>query len=156
MTAAVTPGTGMSTSARGKSKVRLVVQPQYCIGCRACEMACAFTHGTGGQPGASRCVTVTTGKDEYVPMFCMQCDNAACVQACPVGAITRDAATQQVHVNNDKCVLCMACTVACPFGNMHYDPLRALIHKCDLCTGYGDDPRCAMFCPTKCLSVERW
>lgn len=133
---------------------RLVVQPQYCIGCRACEMACAFTHGNKGQPGTARCVTLTMGKDEYVPLLCLQCDHAACVHVCPVGAITRDDAAGVVYVDDAKCIRCMACTVACPFGNMHVDMLRGGVAKCDLCAGYGDNPRCAMFCPTKCLSVE--
>ena len=133
---------------------RLVVQPQLCIGCRACEMACAFTHGANGQPGATRCQTITVGKDEYVPMLCLQCDNAACVQSCPVEAITRNEDTGVVLVDMEKCMLCMACTVACPFGNMHFDAPKTSVIKCDLCAGHGDDPRCAMFCPTKCLTVE--
>ncbi len=133
---------------------RLVVQPQYCIGCRACEMACAFTHGDRGQPGQSRCLTLPTGKDEYVPMLCLQCDHAACVQVCPVSAISRNEDTGVVHVDQEKCIQCMACTVACPFGNMHVDLLHHRVVKCDLCAGFGDTPRCAMFCPTKCLSVE--
>jgi Fe-S-cluster-containing hydrogenase component 2 len=135
--------------------LRLVVQPQHCIGCRACELACAFTHGSEGQPGDSRCRTLTVGQDEYVPVLCLQCDHAACVQSCPVGAISRDPVTRIVHVDKEKCVLCMACTVACPFGNMHFDAAGRFVHKCDLCAGHGDYPRCSMFCPTKCLSVEQ-
>jgi Fe-S-cluster-containing hydrogenase component 2 len=135
--------------------LRLVVQPQYCIGCRACEMACAFTHGKDGQPGAARCQTITVGKDEYVPVLCLQCEHAACAEVCPVEAITVDPATHIVHVDQEKCVRCMACTVACPFGNMHFDRVGSHVHKCDLCAGHGDYPRCAMFCPTKCLQVER-
>ena len=136
--------------------LRLVIQPQHCIGCRACEMACAFTHGTEGQPAASRCVTVTLDlkAENYVPMICLQCDHAACVTSCPSGAISRSEETQVVYVDQQKCIRCMACTVACPFGNMHFDPAQKQIHKCDLCAGCGDYPRCAMFCPTKCLSVE--
>jgi len=136
--------------------LRLVVKPQHCIGCRACEMACAFTHGTDGQPAASRCQTITldAAAEQYVPMMCLQCEHAACVQVCPVGAITRDEASGLVIVDNEICIRCMACTVACPFGNMHYDPVRQLIHKCDLCRTRGGQPRCAMFCPTACLSVE--
>ena len=135
---------------------RLVIQPQHCIGCRACEMSCAFTHGKDGKPAASRCITVTlSAKDEaYVPMICLQCDHAACIKVCPVDAITRDDARGLVLVDNEKCVRCMACTVACPFGNMHYDRGQELIHKCDLCQDCGDYPRCAMFCPTDCLTVE--
>ena len=135
--------------------VRLVIKPQHCIGCRACELACAFSHGGGnGQMGAARCQTVTVGKDEFVPMMCLQCDNAACVQACPVDAITRDEDNKLVLVDNDLCIRCMACTVACQFGNMHFDPAAELIHKCDLCQTAGGTPRCAMFCTTECLSVE--
>jgi len=135
--------------------LRLVVQPQYCIGCRACEMACAFTHGYKGQPGKSRCLTLSVAKDEYVPMLCLQCDHAACVQVCPVSAISRNEQSGVVLVDMEKCIQCMACTIACPFGNMHIDAPNHAVVKCDLCAGYGDNPRCAMFCPTKCLSVEQ-
>jgi Fe-S-cluster-containing hydrogenase component 2 len=135
--------------------LRLVIQPQHCIGCRACEMACAFTHGKDGQPAAARCRTLTVGPEAYVPMMCLQCDHAACVQSCPVSAIAMNERTRTVIVDRERCVRCMACTVACPFGNMHFDLSHSLIHKCDLCAGCGDYPRCAMFCPTKCLSVER-
>ena len=141
-------------SAAGRAILRLVVQPQHCIGCRACEMACAFTHGQNGGIGASRCRTLTVGVDRYVPVLCLQCDNAACVKSCPVGAIAMDPVTRIVHVDQAACIRCMACTVACPFGNMRYDPAARAVHKCDLCRGHGDYPRCAMFCPTRCLSVE--
>jgi carbon-monoxide dehydrogenase iron sulfur subunit len=135
--------------------LRLVVQPQHCIGCRSCELACAFTHGRDGMPGASRCQTLTVGKDEYVPVLCLQCDNAACAQVCPVGAITSDRGRGVLLVDHERCIRCMACTVACPFGNIHFDPGMDSVSKCDLCTGYGNYPRCAMFCPTKCLTVEQ-
>ena len=137
--------------------LRLVIQPQHCIGCRACEMACAFSHGQQGQPGASRCLTITLDQkaERYVPMMCLQCDHAACVASCPVEAIQRDERSGVVTVDNEICIRCMACTVACPFGNMHFDPAQQRIHKCDLCRGCGDYPRCAMFCPTDCLSVEQ-
>lgn len=134
--------------------LRLVIQPHLCVGCRSCELACAFTHGQDGKPGASRCLTVTVGKDEYVPMLCLQCDHAACVQVCPVGALELDPAAGIVRLDEAKCIRCQACTVACPFGNMHYDLAQKTVHKCDLCAGYGEVPRCALFCPSKCLLVE--
>ena len=141
--------------ARVKAKSsKLVVQPHHCIGCRSCELACAFTHGKDGQPGASRCLTRTVGDEEYVPLMCLQCDNAACAQACPVDAITLDEKRRVWVVDDERCVRCTACTVACPFGNMQYDATLDVVHKCDLCAGHGDYPRCAMFCPTKCLTVE--
>jgi carbon-monoxide dehydrogenase iron sulfur subunit len=134
--------------------VRLVVQPHTCIGCRACEMACAFSHGTSGNPGTSRCQTITLGKNEYVPMLCLQCDRAACVQSCPTSAIALDPKAGIVRVSHDRCIRCMACTVACPFGNMRFDGSSVRVHKCDLCEQVGGNPRCAMFCPTTCLTIE--
>jgi Fe-S-cluster-containing hydrogenase component 2 len=138
-----------------RTPLRLVIQPQHCIGCRACEMACAFTHGQDGQPAASRCQTLTVAKDEHVPLMCLQCDHAACVQSCPVSALAMNPETGVVLLDAERCIRCLACTVACPFGNMHFDPALQLVHKCDLCAGCGDVPRCAMFCPTKCLTVDR-
>ncbi len=82
--------------------LRLLVEPQVCTGCRSCELACAFTHGTDGQPGPSRCITVTVGSDEHVPMLCLQCDNAACVQVCPVEALALDAERGVVLVDHDR------------------------------------------------------
>ena len=133
---------------------QLVVQPHLCSGCRACEMACAFTHGNNGQPGKSRCLSLTVATNEYVPMLCMQCDFAACIQVCPANAIKRHQLTSIVQIDQKKCVKCMACTVACPFGNMHFDAVNRAVVKCDMCEDHGNDPRCAMFCPTKCLSLE--
>lgn len=132
--------------------LRLIVRPKLCTGCRTCEISCAFTHGKDGQPGQSRCLTLTIAQGEYVPMLCLQCDNAACVKSCPVAAIALDRRTEVIHLDQERCTRCQACVVACPFGNMHWDGAHVL--KCDLCAGYGDNPRCAMFCPSGCLTVE--
>ncbi len=135
--------------------LRLIVTPRKCTGCRSCELACAFTHGEGGQPGTSRCATLTVASTEFVPMLCLQCDHAACIDVCPVGAVTRDASTEVVHVDEARCIRCFACTVACPFGNMHLDRDASAVLTCDLCAGHGGDPRCARFCPTGALTTVR-
>jgi Fe-S-cluster-containing hydrogenase component 2 len=134
--------------------LRLVVRPHLCTGCNACELACAFTHGENGRPGTSRCNTVTVGVDEHVPVLCLQCEHAACIQVCPVGAIHMDPETRVVLIDQERCIQCLACSVACPFGNIVVEPGQHTVHKCDLCAGHGDYPRCALFCPTQCLMVE--
>ena len=133
---------------------RLVVHPHHCIGCKACEVACAFTHGNSGQPGTSRCVIVETATDEFVPMLCLQCAEAACVQVCPSGALRKDADAGVVRLDQSRCVQCMACTVVCPFGNVHVDTSKNRVVKCDLCEGFDNEPRCARYCPQECLTVE--
>jgi len=126
----------------------LHVIPGRCIGCRTCEVACAFRHANAGIPGRSRVQVRTVDKDVYVPILCLQCDEAACVKACPVFALWRNADTGAIDVQPDRCVRCNACVPACPFGNLAVEtPAKAVI-KCDVC---GGDPACAHFCPTSAL-----
>ena len=90
----------------------LHVIPGRCIGCRTCEVACAFRHANAGIPGRSRVQVRTVGKDVYVPILCLQCDEAACVKACPVFALWRNADTGAIDVQSDRCVRCNACVPA--------------------------------------------
>ena len=126
----------------------LTVTPGRCIGCRTCEVACAFKHTSGEMLGRSRVQVRTVGKDVYVPILCLQCEEAACVKACPVFALWRNPDTGAIDVQTDRCVRCNACVPACPFGNVAVEtPVKAVI-KCDVC---GGDPACAQFCPTRAL-----
>ncbi len=75
--------------------------------------------------------------------MCLQCDNAACVRVCPVGAITRNEGTGAMVINQIKCIKCKMCIHACPFGSTGYDSVNSTIIKCDLC---GGDPQCAKNC----------
>ncbi len=129
----------------------LLVRPQRCIGCRTCEMTCAFAHGAGqGQLGQTRIKVYPTGPERFVPVICLQCHAAACVTVCPVGALSRNADTGAIELDEARCVRCRLCVVACPFGNLHVTPRSGEIVKCDLC---GGDPACAKFCPTQALEA---
>lgn len=131
-------------------KARFYVKPALCTGCRTCELACAFVHTVNGKPGRS-CIYPLPGgpKDVWVPVTCLQCDDAACAKSCLVDAITRDPETGAMNLDMDKCVRCMACVAACPFGCSLHDATHDLVVKCDLC---GGDPVCARFCPSKALN----
>ena len=59
--------------------------------------------------------------------------------------------TGALDLDHDKCVRCMACVAACPFGCALVDEQHDLVVKCDLC---GGDPACAHFCPTKALEYK--
>lgn len=128
---------------------RFVVNPIRCTGCRTCELACSFTHSVAGKPGLSRIYPLETGlKELWVPVTCLQCDDPACARSCLVNAITRNSETGAMDLDQEKCVRCMACVAACPFGCSLFDSVHNLVVKCDLC---GGDPVCAHFCPTKAL-----
>jgi len=133
---------------------RLYVTPDRCTACRTCELACAFRHSGGAvQPQATRItahVIVTDVKN--VPLVCLQCEEAACVTACPVGALARNPATEAIEVCDKKCIGCRQCVAACPFGQARFDEVALRAFKCDLCGG--DNPSCAAFCPTRALVWE--
>lgn len=127
----------------------LMVHPDRCVGCNACEMTCAFEHEGSQRYEASR-VHIYSWKKEgvSVPMVCQQCSDAACVNVCPTGAMHRNPVTAQIELDKDKCIRCRMCTMACPFGNSVYDALTDSILKCDTC---GGDPACVKMCPTDAL-----
>ena len=133
-------------------KYRFTVNPNLCTGCRTCELACSFTHAIDNIRGQSRIYPLDGGfKDLWVPVVCLQCDDAACVKSCLVDALKRNPETGAIELNQEVCVKCMACVAACPFGCSIFDQQHQIIVKCDLC---GGDPACAHFCPTKALQWQ--
>lgn len=133
-------------------KMRFEVNPSLCTGCRTCELACSFAHAVDGKQGRTRIYVLPGGfPDLYVPVTCLQCEDAACAKSCLVNAITRNSETGAMDLDAEKCVKCMACVSACPFGCALLDTTHNEVVKCDLCLG---DPVCAKFCPSKALSYK--
>jgi anaerobic carbon-monoxide dehydrogenase iron sulfur subunit len=133
-------------------KYRFIVEPTLCTGCRTCELACAFSHAKNLKQGRSRIYPLAHAKDKYVPVTCLQCDDAACVKSCFFKALRRNEETGAIELDMNRCVKCMACVAACPFGCALVDEMHGEIVKCDLCKG---DPACARFCPTKALRYTK-
>jgi Fe-S-cluster-containing hydrogenase component 2 len=131
----------------------LVIQPEKCTGCRTCELVCSFVKTGEFNPARSRISVFSFEKVGFsTPVVCQQCSNAACMQVCPVGAISRNEGTGAMVVDSGKCLRCKMCTIACPFGATIYDSVVDIIAKCDLCNG---DPACVKFCPSGAITYAQ-
>jgi len=143
--------------------------PQRCLGCHSCELACAVAHGGDDLHGAAlRGLTlrprtrVVAAGGVMMPIQCRQCEDAPCVFACPTGSILQE--NGRVAIREKTCLGCKVCVMVCPFGAISVkteagDILdertnRGVARKCDLCAETGTGvPACIESCPTKAISL---
>jgi Fe-S-cluster-containing hydrogenase component 2 len=127
----------------------LMIDHQKCTGCRLCELVCSVMHDGVSNPARSR-IKVMKWEAEgiYIPMSCQQCEDAPCMNVCPVQAISRDEDFGYVNVDYDTCIGCRSCVAVCPFGAMGYNVIDKKVFKCDLC---GGKPQCVRFCDVKAV-----
>ena len=119
-----------------------------CIGCSICQLACSLALTGGFNPRRARLDIRHKNEHLYhLPMVCSQCENAFCMQVCPVEAITRSP-EDVVQIDADQCIGCGLCAQYCPVDMVHLDQDTKKAVKCELCQG---DPACVAACPTGAL-----
>jgi len=148
-----------------------------CIGCKACEVACkqwnqlpSKNGGAHEMSGDSYDNTVAlSGTDwrhvKFIEQFspdrsqqrwlmmsdvCKHCVQAACLEACPTGAIIRTE-FDSVVIQADVCNGCRYCISACPFDVIGINEVTNTAMKCTLCYDRMQAnmvPACAQACPT--------
>jgi len=127
----------------------LYIDHEKCTGCRLCELVCAVWHDGISNPARSR-IRVMKWEAEglYIPMTCQQCQDAPCLNVCPVKAISQEEETGRITVDYDTCIGCRSCVSICPFGAMSFNTIDRRVLKCDHCDG---DPQCVRFCEVKAV-----
>jgi len=155
-----------------KEFVGVLVDTTRCIGCRACEVACAETHGlpvpdvandsaleTVRQTSEQRLSVVnryaTDKGTVYVKKQCMHCWQPACGAACLTNAMYKTKEGPVIW-REEKCMGCRFCMVSCPFEipKFEYDEWNPKIQKCDMCwerLEQGEQPACVQACPVDAL-----
>lgn len=122
----------------------LFVNPEKCVGCMACLMACSMEQGGTVSPVRSMILPFALKKQVInIPVVCRQCTKPLCADVCPMGAISRDEKTAAMTVDYDLCIGCSMCMIACPLGGISVDTEIGHAMKCNLC---GGDPLCVKVC----------
>lgn len=180
--AAATPSTASKDSAAGPQWM-MVFDLRKCEGCVTqdkppqCVEGCNAEHFVPkGQDWLQVFKMKTSGGNSYfLPRPCMQCENAPCLNVCPVGATYRNQ-EGVILVDHNKCIGCRMCMAACPFDARsfnwgqpenppgatfaRYSPEYPVPHrtgtveKCMLCahrTKDGKLPACADACPMNAI-----
>lgn len=130
---------------------------EKCVECHACEVACQLWNADEQTVKWRKVIARERGaypnlKTVNISFACMHCGNAPCRNACPRQAITKSAETGVVTVDQKKCVGCMLCLWACPFGA----PKMSAKGKMEKCTFCKDRPvqmkrACEEICPTQAI-----
>ncbi len=131
------------------------------MGCRSCEIACAVEHSLTKnlftaifeKPRPVPRIRIVVVDEFYVPIRCQHCRDAPCIAVCPTKALHK---TDEgfVVVDPVKCIGCLMCVLACPFGHPRYSDELGSIVKCDFCVNRvrkGLVPACVEACPTGAL-----
>ncbi|MBI4331806.1 MAG: 4Fe-4S binding protein [Chloroflexi bacterium] len=139
-----------------------------CVGCYACVVACKMEHGLAPTPvsppeaepkGVSLTSVYRYGPfmegdrviQYYVPMSCMHCVDAPCIQSCPKSALRKDAETGITVVDKEKCIGCRFCLWVCPYGAPRYNE-QGKCELCDLCERRFHEGKKKTACEAVCVA----
>ena len=92
----------------------------------------------------------TVGRWLFSSDSCKHCNDAGCLNACPVQAIVRTD-MGNVIVKQEVCIGCKYCIPSCPYGVISFSERTGTVHKCTLCNDRihnGLGTACAKACPT--------
>jgi len=135
-------------------EMEFFVDPHRCIGCHACEHACAECETHKGSSMIHIEYVERSTSVQTVPVVCMHCHSPTCADVCPADAIKRSGDGRVMTDRKPRCIGCSNCVLACPFGVPKMMTELELMMKCDMCfdrTSTGRKPMCATVCPSEAL-----
>jgi molybdopterin-containing oxidoreductase family iron-sulfur binding subunit len=157
-------------------KYAMVIDLHKCVGCNACTVACKQENATA--PGVFwtrvrqyEVGSYPLGRLRFLPLGCMHCQKAPCLESCPTGATFRRQ-DGLVLIDYSKCIGCQYCIMACPYEARTYSAggpreyftgqgftqveeagagghSRGTVEKCTFCAhrlDQGKEPACVATC----------
>ena len=136
------------------------IADQNCMGCRWCQIACSQIKEQKIQPAIARVQVPQYAPGIEFPVLCYQCgDEAKCIEACPVQALSLDTSKKlnTIKIDTTKCLRttkngdCTLCQDKCPGTAVTFHPTTRAPLICDLC---GGDPACVKACYSNTLTLK--
>jgi molybdopterin-containing oxidoreductase family iron-sulfur binding subunit len=157
----------------------MIIDLRYCDGCQSvgkpprCTAACIEGHFA---PEPMEWIQVFEAElpgdgTQFIPAPCQQCQNAPCVNVCPVAA-TFHTPEGTVLIDQNRCIGCRICMAACPYDRRFFNwgtaptppeahladysaehqvpAKKGTVMKCDFCPDMaraGTLPYCVQGCP---------
>jgi len=166
------PGAGVQR----EEDVCKYIDTTICIGCKACEVACAEWNDLpySDTHFDNTIQTMQTTQWNYWNLIqfrehpkpdgglmwlmrkdqCMHCEEPGCLKACPADGAIVQYTNGIVDFNQANCIGCQYCVSGCPFDIPKFNEQTKKVYKCTLCSdrvGNGLEPACIKACPTGCL-----
>jgi Fe-S-cluster-containing dehydrogenase component len=159
-------------------KFVMVIDLARCKNLRKCHDACTAMHYLTHEKEWLKVLKIQDNElsaPYWQPTLCFHCDHPPCVKVCPVDA-TYKRTDGIVLIDNERCVGCRFCMVACPYSARVFDwsepvipdeaanrpyspetsvpPKKGTVSKCDFCPNMsriGKLPPCVDACPNGVL-----
>ena len=140
---------------------KLYYDIKKCLGCRACEIACAVVHSESKDLFKALKEKVLSlprkkvykAKDGNYPVSCRHCQEHPCIDACMSGALTYEEKTGMVMHDKERCVGCWMCVMVCPYGAIRPNLKTKIPLRCDKCKDE-QEPACLTACPVQAIILE--
>ncbi|ECO5284753.1 TPA: dimethylsulfoxide reductase subunit B [Salmonella enterica] len=145
------------------------INSERCTGCKTCELACKDYKNLSADINFRRIYEYTGGSwlreggesihnnvfTYYLSISCNHCADPACTKVCPSGAMHKRE-DGFVVVNEDVCIGCKYCHMACPYGAPQFNEELGHMTKCDGCYSrvhQGEKPVCVESCPLRAIDM---
>jgi anaerobic dimethyl sulfoxide reductase subunit B (iron-sulfur subunit) len=129
-----------------------------CVGCKTCAVACKKKNNLPMGIFYRKVDSYEVGEYPSATFYhfshaCNHCNNPACTRACPTAAMYK-AEDGTVQHDDDQCIGCGSCVIACPYDAPVIVPELGIAKKCNACADTRDEdgsPVCVAACGMRAL-----